>query len=303
MLARYQKQRLCEKKLEEVPALEPIVAHGSRMSWAGLLRPGNEFAPARKSQLAVLNAESGRPLRRYFGTWSSSFRRFTTNLSTVRIKVRAIYPKQDAPKGIQCILHWVDRNDILRSDKGSVCNGDGWPKEFWDAFLSELNHLPKGTVAEKLRSFLDSNLQDSNKIVSHWRSSLRDTKLDSSPKEPWEMDKGLLPVPVPLEFNGKSSTCILSWSPGASRYDGLSEALVSPEAMRYKPDLVNQAKYYLECILAKLHGVNFDNSEDLIEDQEYARRPEVRKIESSFMELEKRRIADPNLGRLDRFHI
>ncbi|MDH2900800.1 MAG: hypothetical protein PXY39_07485 [archaeon] len=48
------------KQEDDATKLEPIIAHGSRMSWAGILRPGNEFAPAKKSQLAVITGDSSK---------------------------------------------------------------------------------------------------------------------------------------------------------------------------------------------------------------------------------------------------
>ena len=285
---------------KEQSFLEPMIAHGSRMSWAGILRPGDEFTPARKSQLAVMRAESGPPLKRCFGKWSEAYHRFTTNLTSPRIKVTALNASQKPIDGIPCILHWVDRGDMIRTDRGSVCYGDGWPKELWNAFISELHNLPDGTIAEKFRNFLNSNLQGSNDFVSQWRKRLADAILVLS-EEQSEIDQSWLPVPATLVVDGNTSECIVSWSPGAIFYQNLSEALASPEAIRKKPDLVNQAKYYLECVLAKFHGVSFDNPNDFLEDQGYALSPEVQRIQDSFAKLEKERIRDTRFGRLDRF--
>jgi hypothetical protein len=81
----------------------------------------------------------------------------------------------------------------------------------------------------------------------------------------------------------------------------LTEALASQEAIQYKPDVENQGKYYSECMLAKLHGVSFDNPNDFLEDHEYAARPEVQRLRDSFEKLERERISDRKFGRLDRF--
>ena len=95
--------------------------------------------------------------------------------------------------------------------------------------------------------------------------------------------------------------CVFSWSPGAIFYRSLSEALSSSRATAKKPNSQNQARYYLECVLAKLHGVRFASEYDFLEDEEYANRPEVKKLEHKFVELEKERISDKRFGRLDRF--
>jgi len=80
----------CKRDLSS--SLEPMVAHGSRMSWAGILRPGNEFAPAVRSQLAIMTSESGPPLKRYFGKWNAAFSRFSTNLTSAKIIVKFCSP-------------------------------------------------------------------------------------------------------------------------------------------------------------------------------------------------------------------
>ncbi len=270
------------------------------MSWAGILRPGNEFTPAIKSQLSIITADSDVALHRYFGKWNSAYNRFTTNFTSSKINVRAIAPDEEPSDGIQCILHWVDQKDMIRSDKGSVCYGDGWPKELWDAFTSELDNLPEGTVAEKLRSFLDSNLQRESGFVSLWRKRLKNGRLVRF-EEQEELDRYWLPVPATLVVDKMKTQCVFSWSPGALFYGSLSEALSSPEAIEKKPDYQNQAKYYLECVLAKLHGVKFAFPNDFLEDEEYANRPEVKALQGSFTQLEKKRISDRRFGRLDRF--
>lgn len=269
------------------------------MSWAGILRPGDEFTPSVKSQLAVITADSGISLRRYFGKWNVTYNRFSTNLTSSMINVRAIEPDEEPGDGIQCILHWVDQKDIIRSEKGSVCFGDGWPKELWDAFTSELELLPNGTVADKLRSFLDSDLQSENRFVSLWRKRLKNGVLVRF-EEQEEIDSYWLPVPATLAIDDVKTHCIFSWSPGALFYRSLSEALSSSQATEKKPNNLNQANYYLECVLAKLHGVKLSSPNDLLEDKEYAKRQEVKALEDSFTRLEKERISDRRFGRLDR---
>jgi hypothetical protein len=279
--------------------LEPMVAHGSRMSWAGILRPGDEFPRAAKSQLAVMTSKSGAELRRYFGQWSVKYRRFTTNLSTSRIRVRALASGEKLGRGIQCILHWVARKDMVSSGRGSVCYGDGWPRGLWEAFASELDRLPAGTVAERLHHFLDSDSQQENEWVSLWRKRVKVGSLVRSGKQT-DLDSYWLPVPATLEVVGGATAttthCVVSWSPGAPFYESLSEALSSGEAKVRNPDYHTQAKYYLECVLGKLHGVRLDSPGDYVEDAEYAARPEVKELLASFTRLEQERIQDERFG-------
>ena len=276
--------------------LEPMIAHGSRMSLAGILRPGNEFPRAKKSNLVVLKSDEGPALERYFGKWDSTFKRFTTNLTST--KIRIIGSDRQA-NGIQCILHWVERKDMIRSDRGSVCQGDGWPVELWNAFLSELDNLPSGTIGEKLSCFLDSDLKEENSLVSKWRSRVREGRIAESPEESI-IDKSWVPVPASLVIGNAKTKCIFSWSPGARFYPSISEALSSKEAIEKKPNLENQAKYYVECTLAALHGVRF-GSNDHVEDMKYTFTDEVQRVQKDMVKLEQERIADRNLGFLDRF--
>jgi len=268
------------------------------MSWAGILRPSDEFAPAAKSQLAVISADS---VTRYFGKWSNKYSRFATNLTSAKIRVKTVALGEVPTDGIQCIIHWVDREDVIRSDKGSVCYGDGWPKKLWNLFTSEMQTLPQGTVAEKLRNFLDSDLQEENELVSLWRKRLKTGSLVGSDQQR-DLDEYWLPVPATLVLNDETEThCIFSWSPGAHFYKSLSEALSSSEVIERKPNYHNLAKYYLECVLAKLHGVRFDPEYDFIEDEVYSNRAEVKELVDSFTLLEKERISDRRFGQLDRF--
>jgi hypothetical protein len=285
---------------QERPPLEPIVAHGSRMSWAGILRRGDEFPSPKMSQLAVLTTEAGTAPRRYFGRWSEAYRRFTTNLTSTNFVVNTLRPGQRPRGGILCVVHWVDRSDMIRTDKGGVCYGDGWPVGLWSAFVSELDGLPKGTVAQKLRSFADAPGHERIRIVAEWREHLREGRV--LPPRQGEgrpmLGESLLPVPVKLVTPEGPGECIFSWAPRGRVYQSLSQALASPEASRRAPNLRNQATYYLECTLAKLHGVLFRH-DDWIEDEKYERTSEVLDLGPSFRKLESRRIA--TLGRLDRF--
>ncbi|MDG6900281.1 MAG: hypothetical protein JRM88_06950 [Nitrososphaerota archaeon] len=283
----------------KLSSMEPMVAHGSRMSWAGILRPGNEFAPASKSQLAVMTTESGPPLQRYFGKWDAVFRRFTVNLTSSKIRVVALQPGQRGEGGIMCVLHWVDRRDMVRSDKRSVCHGDGWPTELWEAFTSQLANLPDGSIAEKLQRFLDSDMLDENEAVVLWRKRVKGG-VTVPPEERTSIDERWLPVPALLVSTDQPSRCIVSWSPGADFNRSMSDALASRVARLRRPDLTNQAKYYLECTLSRLHGVRF-GPDDRVEDSRYENAKEVLEIRESLEKLERQRIADPKLGLLDRF--
>lgn len=279
--------------------LEPIVAHGSRMSWAGMLRPGDEFPRANMSRLAVLRAESGPPLTRYFGSWSTRYRRFTTNLSSARIEVRTVEPGERPGPGIVVIVHWIDANDLRRSDVGGVRAADGWSPELWNAFTSEIDHLPLGTISEKLRSFLDSRRQERDPIVAGWREMVREGA--TRPSFPATSTvAGWVPVPARLTADTVTTDCIVSWDPQAPAFDSLSDALESPWAVRHPPDRMNQARYFLECELAQLHGVRFGSC-DSVDDRRFARSPECSALREAFARLERARISDPERGLLDRF--
>jgi hypothetical protein len=278
---------------------EPIVAHGSRMSWAGILRPDDVFPAAKMSRLAVLTSESGPPLRRYFGSWSVRYRRFTTNLSSVKIRVDTSLRREPPVKGVECVVHWVDARDMIRSDSGGVCAGDGWPVDLWNGFTSVIDQLPPGTISEKLRSFQDSRLLEQNPVVAHWRATLREEVVSGS-TEFSAGRSGLIPVPATLVTEVGTTACIVSWDPNGLGFPSLSDALDSPGALINPPDLVSQARYYLESTLAKLHGIRFGPN-DAVEDSRFARTPEVMGLQDSFRELEQQRISNPRFGLLDRF--
>ena len=280
-------------------ALEPIIAHGSRMSWLGVLRPGDEFSRPVRSRLAVLTAESGPTLARYYGTWSEKYRRFTTNVSSPRIAVRQLRTGQEPGPGLHCVLHWVKREDVARSGPGSVCQGDAWPPALWQGFLSALPRLPAGSIAEKLRDFAESDLLSDVPVVRQWRAWLHESAPEGDGSEP-STEYGLIPVPATLRTMRTTRACIVSWSPTTRRFRSLTEALESPEGLRRKPDLGNQARYYLECVLAKHHGVLFGTG-DSVEDQRFEQTPEFQKIVNELTGSEIARLADPAYGRFDRF--
>lgn len=278
--------------------LEPIVAHGARMSWAGILRPGDEFPRSASSRLAVIASESGPVLRRQFGSWSERYRRFTSNLSSPRVEVRVLEPGEKPSGGIACVVHWVSREDLVSTGEGSVCGGDGWPVRLWNAFVEEIPYLPERTVGEKLSCFLDSRRGEDEPAVSEWRSAVKAGRV----VEPGgHGGRGWLPVPAKLVAKEVSWSCIISWSPVSNLYSSLSEALDSREAQLMRPDPASQARYYAECVLAKMHGVSFEGPGDFLEDAGYASRPAVRKVLDMLAELETVRVAERSMGPLSEF--
>ena len=277
---------------------EPIVAHGARMSWAGLLRPGDEFPPIIASRLGVLTEESGRPLRRFFGSWSARYRRFTSNLSTARVQAEVAMPGRLPDRGIDCVIHWVAPRALRELGPGSVCAGDGWPSALWKAFTSEIDSLPPGSLAEKLRAFRDGRRQGRTAAVAEWREALREGR-PRSPAGAWPAGGGWIPVPATLRTQDGTTTCIVSWDPYGREFPSLSDALRSPDDGREPADLGGQARYYLECTLARLHGVRF-GPRDALRDREFARSPEVRKLAAPLRRLERERIASSRFGRLGR---
>jgi len=278
---------------------EPIVAFGARMSWAGILRPGDAFPPAIFSRLGTLAAESGPPLRRFFGSWSERYHRFTLNLSSSRVQVRTAEPGRLPDGGIQCIVHWVDPRAMRSLGPGSVCAGDGWSAELWKAFTSEIDNLPPGSVAEKLRAFRDSRLQERDPVVAEWRQTVREGTVHAA-AEPLTQQGGWVPVPATLLTEAGSAACIVSWDPKGQEFPSLSDAIKSPRAQHRPPDLESQARYYLECTLARLHGVRFGDY-DAIEDQVFAHSPDVMRLEDSMKRLERESIANPRRGLLGLF--
>jgi hypothetical protein len=276
------------------PDLEPIVAFGARMSWNGLLRSGDRFCPSERSQRVVLTARSGPPVRRNYGAWSARYRRFTANLSTPRITVRAA--SGDLPgDGVEAILHWVRRADALGTGPGTVCAGDGWPVELWHRFAASGDRLAAGGVAERLDEYAASSLDGNEPLVRAWRAWVGSEPGTAS--APAESAGGWLPVPAALELPEGPSRCLLSWSPTPHRFASVGEALASVSATSL--DLERQAEYHVECALATLHGVRF-GPHDALSDPEYERTPLVAGLLRTGRRREEEAIADPSLGRLDR---
>lgn len=225
--------------------LESVVAHGARMSWAGILRRGDEFCRPARSQLAVLDSADGPPLRRYYGAGSSRHRRFTSNLSSPNVRVRVGEPGTSRKGGIRCILHWVNRKDMLRIGPGGAGQGDGWPVELWRSFTSELDRLAGASVGEKLSSFVASGLKEDVPIVAEWRALLQ-RRVESDATRATHVGQGWIPVPARFETSARTSVRTLSWSPSRMRFGSLREDLESADARRLEPDLINQARYFLE---------------------------------------------------------
>jgi hypothetical protein len=280
---------------EGSPALEPIVAHGSRMSWAGVLRVGDEFCRPRRSRRAVLVARSGPPLERYYGAWSPHYRRFTSNLSTWRIEVRVEETTRAGDSGVHSIVHWVDREALSKTGPGSVCWGDGWPVDLWDAFLACAPRLPSEALASKLREFLESDLASDDPAVREWREVVRGER---APRDALRFGGGWIPVPAPLEESSRTEDCIVSWSTSPLKIRSLWEVLTTGTSPLYRPDLDNQARYYLECLMATQHGVEF-GPHDTLRDPAFERAPPVIRRWREYAELEQSRISDPRYGRFD----
>ena len=263
------------------------------IGWPSTLRFGA------RAPLATLSTDSGPTLKRFYGSWSSRYHRFTTNLSSAQVLVRPVEPGQAPGDGVRCILHWVKQEDTVRIDRGGVCQGDGWPVDLWRSFTATLRELRGRSIAERLRAYLHSDWDEDVPIVAEWRRLLQAKSPEGGP-EALRIGSGWIPVPAKLERSSGASACILSWSPSSFRFDSLQEALESGYARRESVDLANQVKYYLECVLARLHRVTFGPN-DSIEDREFERSAAFLELEDSFTDLEARRIVDPALGPLDRF--
>lgn len=276
---------------------EPIVAHGARMSWAGLLRPGDEFSPPVRSRVVALESTDPSSLQRSYGGWSTRYHRFTSNLSTPRLRVRVTTDRGAGGHGLQGILHWVRRADVERTGPGSVCHGDGWPEELWNRFLSNLDQLPGTSLAEKLEAFAHSTVQRDVPIVAEWRERLRDRDV-STPASGRLLGEGWIPVPAHLEGADGTAVCIVSWSASPFKFASLREALAAAPSLGKVLDPINQVRYYLECMLARLHGVAFGPSDQLA-DPWFESSPTVQRLEPEYYKSERARIADPRFGRLD----
>lgn len=278
--------------------LEPILAHGARMSWAGLLRPGDEFATSYRSRRATVTTVAGPPLRRFYGGWSTRYRRFTSNLSSPHLRVTLATPDAPPSAGIDAIVHWVARRDLLASGPGSVAAGDGWPPALWAAFLACRDRLPPGSVGEQLRAFARASTPDEEPTVTAWRRLLRDGG-DTDRDRAGPLGEGWLPVPAELESPDGPRVCIASWSPSPVRFESVTAALASDLAEQRGADVEQQARYYLECRLATLHGIRF-SADDALADRAFEAGPTVRGLRATYASLEEGRIGDPSYGRLDR---
>jgi hypothetical protein len=272
------------------------------MSWAGILRPGDQFPLPTKSRLGVMTAVSGPALTRCFGPWSRRYGRFTTNLTSPRIRVELMEPGHVPGEGVQCVVHWVDRRHLLGTGPGTVCAGDGWPEQLWSAFIAMLDDLPPGTMAEKLRYFAtEADEAGEPEVLTEWRSRFRSGE-PPQVNGASTLGQGWVPVPVDLVTPNGISQCIISWAPTAATYTSLSEALATPVGQQQSPDLASQATYYVECTLAKLHGVRF-GPHDWIEDESFARRTEVEDATRRLQRFEEEHIASHDFGRLDAYPV
>jgi hypothetical protein len=187
---------------------------------------------------------------------------------------------------------------VLHTGPGSLCQSDGWPGELWKTFIAYADRLADGSIGEKLMAFVKSDLGADIPVVAQWRALIQGKKEYARGESP--VGRGRVPVPVTLESDSGARVCIISWSARSMKFRSSNEALHSPEAQRLKPNLMSQAMYYLECVLAKSHGVEF-GSNDYIEDKPYEQTLVVIGLARSVTELESQRIADPKYGRLDRF--
>jgi hypothetical protein len=141
---------------------------------------------------------------------------------------------------------------MLGTGPGTVCAGDGWPEQIWSAFIAKLDDLPPGTVAEKLRHFATKvDEAGEPKVVTEWRSRFRSGELPRA-NQASTLGAGWLPLPADLVTPNGTSQCIISWAPTAATYTSLSEALATLVGPHQIPDLASQARYYVECTLAKL---------------------------------------------------
>lgn len=279
-------------------ALEPVLAHGARMSWAGLLRPGDAFPASYRSRRATVTARRGPPLRRFFGGWSSRYRRFTSNLSTPDLLVTVADPPTAPEEGIEAILHWVSRASLLAEGPGSVAHGDGWPPKLWHAFLAHRDQLGPGSVGEQLHRFAEASVLHDDPLVAEWRQLVRDGVGTGRAAER-RLGGGWVPVPAVLDAERGPRVCLVSWSPSPLKFGSLTEALGSAFAEEHDAELESQARYYLECRLAALHGIRF-SADDALIDRAFEAGPTVRQLRGEWTALEERRIGDPRYGRLDR---
>lgn len=277
--------------------LEAIVAHGARMSWAGLLRPRDAFALPARSRRVLLTAEDGGAVERYYGAWSARYRRFTSNLSTPKVRVRVLSGPRTPSPGVEALVHWVDRREFLRGGGRGVPAADGWPPDLWEAFLADHDRRPGASLAEKLHHFARLPEDGEPAIVRRWRRLLRGSAAGTV-RSGSVAGLGWVPVPVRILDGRSRGFGFLSWSPSPLRCRSLSEAL----ARRGGPgpvDLDAQTRYYLEVALGRLHGVEFSGRDALL-DPAFERSRPYRRLAPRPLRRERERIEDPALGRLDR---
>jgi hypothetical protein len=277
--------------------LEPVVAHGARMSWAGILRPDDPLPPGLRSRRAILSSETRAPVERFYGAWSPRYRRFVSNLGPIPRVVRPVGLQSPAEPGVECLIHWLDRVHVLGTGSGTLCRADGWPPELWEALTAALAQHPGRTIAGRLLSLALGPRGRETPLVSAWRAAVRGDGPDGLPSP---LGPGWIPVPVRWAAREEDEAAILSWSPSPARFGSLTEALASTEGLRREPDLPSQARYYIECRLGRLHGVKF-GPYDRLEDPEFERSPFVRGLAPALEALERQCLADPRRGRLDAF--
>ncbi len=277
-------------------ALEPIVAYGARMSWVGCRRPGDRFPRAHRSGLATLRSGSGPPLQRQFGAWSAAYRRFTLNLSSPQVVVRTTETRAAPGAGPVAVVHWISRHDLLRTDRGGACRGDGWPMPLWERFVSRRASLPGAGVGEQLRAYAESGWDEAVPVIAQWRRWVR----GDPPRTPaLPATAGWLPLPARIETPEGPGVGIVSWSPYPLRFGSLREALASPEAAALGVDAAAQARYYIECRLARLHGVRFGRYDSVV-DRAYERRVRVRRLAIDLETEERSRARGEAAGRWGR---
>lgn len=278
--------------------LVPVLAHGARMSWAGLMRTGDEFPPGPRSRRATVTTSDGAPLQRFYGGWSDRYRRFTSNLSSPRLRVRVEDPDAAPAAGIQAVVHWVPRAALTGTGPGSVAAADGWPRALWAAFEAQAGGERGRPLGEQLQAFLHATSSEEVPVVRAWRRLLRAGSAAGADAVA-EIGGAWVPVPAPLEGGEVPELGVVSWSPSPWRFASLGDALGSDAARDRPVDLALQARYYLECRLAALHGVRFSADDRLI-DRAFEAGPAVRALRGEMTALERRRIGDARFGRLDR---
>lgn len=246
------------------------------------------------SRRAVMIAESRATLVRYFGRWSEQYQRFTTNLSTSRFSVRVLGADEASLPGIECVVHWVDRDAMFSTGEQSVCRSDGWSIELWQRLMAILQQGGDRAIALGLQALATSPTPGEGAIVAMWRAAI------AGESGYWPDDylpSALLPVPRPLVLGDVVTACVVSCSPNARVFPSLSDAIGRQTTEGRRLDRENQARYYLECTLSRLHGVRF-GPDDYIIDEQFEATPEVQRLTPAYTARERSLIADPSLGNL-----